>query len=160
MKIYTLGLYGLNSDEFFGAVEMAQPAVFIDVRRRRGVRGSDYAFANSLRLQRELRIRGIRYEHMIELAPSVLARSLQTQDDASRGVKKRTRVGLSRTFRKMYEAECLAHSNLRMSFKEFTQENYSLILFCVERNPDSCHRSILAEQLGNDLNVLVEHLLP
>jgi hypothetical protein len=33
-------------------------------------------------------------------------------------------------------------------------------LFCVEREPDACHRSLLAERLAADLGVEVVHLLP
>ena len=32
--------------------------------------------------------------------------------------------------------------------------------FCVERDPEACHRSIVAERLANDHGVSVGHLLP
>jgi len=33
-------------------------------------------------------------------------------------------------------------------------------LFCVEREPAACHRSLLAERLGKDLGIEVEHIIP
>ena len=32
--------------------------------------------------------------------------------------------------------------------------------FCVERDPEACHRSIVAERLANEHGVSVGHLLP
>nr|MBA3379353.1 hypothetical protein [Chloroflexia bacterium] len=35
-----------------------------------------------------------------------------------------------------------------------------IMLFCVERVPAACHRSLLAERLAGDLGVEVMHILP
>ncbi|WP_349829476.1 hypothetical protein [Brevibacterium litoralis] len=42
----------------------------LDVRQRRGVRGTEYAWANSRRLQAALAANGIDYRHHRELAPT------------------------------------------------------------------------------------------
>jgi hypothetical protein len=33
-------------------------------------------------------------------------------------------------------------------------------LFCVERDPEACHRSLVAERLAEEYGVTVAHLLP
>ena len=50
-------------------------------RSRRGVRGSTYAFANSLRLQARLTDLGIRYLHRKDLAPTQAVRDRQAAAD-------------------------------------------------------------------------------
>ncbi len=50
-RIVTIGVYGFEEEEFFAALANARVDLFCDVRRRRGVRGARYAFANSQRLQ-------------------------------------------------------------------------------------------------------------
>jgi hypothetical protein len=36
----------------------------------------------------------------------------------------------------------------------------TIVLFCVERAPAACHRSLLAERLAGDLGAEVMHLVP
>ena len=50
MQILTIGVYGFTHDTFREALAKHRPGVFVDTRRRRGVRGSQYSFANSQRL--------------------------------------------------------------------------------------------------------------
>ena len=49
MKVFTIGVYGWDEEDFAQALRDAAPDVFVDVRRRRGLRGSTYAWANSTR---------------------------------------------------------------------------------------------------------------
>ncbi|HEX9735328.1 MAG TPA: DUF488 family protein [Thermoanaerobaculia bacterium] len=70
IRIVTIGVYGFDEEGFFLALTNAGVDTFCDVRRRRGLRGSTYAFANSRRLQDRLATVGIRYVHVKELAPS------------------------------------------------------------------------------------------
>ncbi len=53
-KIVTIGAIGYSAEAFFRALQQAGVDTFVDVRRRRAVRGADYAFANSQRLQARL----------------------------------------------------------------------------------------------------------
>lgn len=96
--IMTIGVYGFDEQSFFSALTNAEVDTFCDIRRRRGLRGSAYAFANSRRLQERLAALGIRYIHMRELAPSSAVRDIQKVDDNRRGVGKRRRVALSPAF--------------------------------------------------------------
>ena len=52
-------------------------AVLCDVRRRRGVRGSEYAWVNSLRLQQTIARLDIEYQHRLDLAPSNAVREVR-----------------------------------------------------------------------------------
>jgi uncharacterized protein (DUF488 family) len=76
-KIVTIGVYGFDAESFFAALQRAGVDTLCDIRRRRGVRGSEYAFANRARLEARLAARGIRYVHRLDLAPSTALREAQ-----------------------------------------------------------------------------------
>ena len=69
--------------------------LLLDVRQRRGVRGPEYAWANSARLQAALAGAGVAYEHHKELAPTTELRHLQYAEDARRREGKRSRTILA-----------------------------------------------------------------
>src|SRR5688500_19125611 len=91
----TIGVYGFDADRFLRALRAADVRVLVDVRQRRGVRGSEYAWANAARLQAALQAAGIAYRHAKELAPTTELRRLQYAEDARTGVGKRSRVELA-----------------------------------------------------------------
>lgn len=97
-RLFTIGAYGFDAQGFFAALQEAQVDLFLDLRRRRGVRGRDYAFANAGRLQRELEARGIFYRHLITLAPDQETRELQSREDAAHRVARRRRETLGDAF--------------------------------------------------------------
>jgi uncharacterized protein (DUF488 family) len=66
-SVVTIGVYGFALEEFLDALREADVRQLIDVRQRRGVRGSEYAWANSARLQSALADAGIDYRHHKEL---------------------------------------------------------------------------------------------
>ena len=53
-RIATIGVYRFNGESFVAALDEAGVTVVVDVRQRRGVRGTEYAWANALRLQSSL----------------------------------------------------------------------------------------------------------
>ncbi len=73
----TIGVYGFDRDSFLTALTGAGVELLLDVRQRRGVRGSEYAWANAQRLQAALAEPGIGYSHLKELAPTTEMRQLQ-----------------------------------------------------------------------------------
>ena len=77
----------------------------VDVRQRRGVRGSEYAWANATRLQAALAEAGIDYRHHKELAPTTELRRLQYREDARQGVGKRARTELAPEYVARYTRE-------------------------------------------------------
>lgn len=60
--IATIGVYDWTFDAWLDALRTAGVQLVVDVRQRRGVRGSVYAWANAQRLQAALAEAGISYE--------------------------------------------------------------------------------------------------
>ncbi len=84
-RVVTIGVYEWDLERFLAALAGAEVRVLLDVRQRRGVRGREYAWANSLRLQDALAAAGIAYQHHLELAPTTALRQAQYAEDARRG---------------------------------------------------------------------------
>jgi uncharacterized protein (DUF488 family) len=160
IQLYTIGVYGFTEAGFFEALEGAGIDTFCDIRRRRGLRGSEYAFANATRLQQELERRGIRYRHFLELAPSPSLRSDQAAEDKAERTAKRQRSALSPAFVSGFRDTCLAGFDSAAFAAELGSEAQRVVLFCVEREPGACHRSLVAERLEQELGAPVTHLLP
>jgi len=66
--LVTIGVYDFTAESFAEALSGADVRLLLDVRQRRGVRGSAYAWANAVRLQESLAQSGIAYAHHLELA--------------------------------------------------------------------------------------------
>lgn len=158
--LFTIGVYGSDEGQFFDALVKHQIDTFCDIRLRRGMRGSRYAFVKSTALQQQLQIRGVRYIHRKDLAPSAYARSQQRAEDVSQAVAKRDRTRLSAAFIRAYEAECLSSFDGAAFMQSLGLAPQRVVLFCVERHPDACHRSLIARRLEHDLGLQVEHILP
>jgi uncharacterized protein (DUF488 family) len=151
-------VYGFTADAFFSALVTADVDLFCDLRARRGLRGRDYAFANSQRLQARLRDIGIRYLHFPELAPTTEIRSLQHRADTEVGVAKRERVRLGDSFITAYLA-LLTGPPALAALDRIASIASVPALFCIERMPSACHRSLVAERLARDA-IPVEDLVP
>ncbi|MGH2908226.1 MAG: DUF488 family protein, partial [Solirubrobacteraceae bacterium] len=80
-RIATIGVYGFDGERFVEALDEAGVTMVIDVRQRRGVRGSQYAWANAGRLTRRLAEQRLGYAHHPELAPTTELRELQYAAD-------------------------------------------------------------------------------
>src|SRR5579872_1567158 len=158
-RLYTIGVYGWDADHFFNALQQNEMDLFLDIRRRRGVRGSEYPFANAGRLQRELEARKIPYRHLIELAPEQETRDLQSKDDAERRIARRKREALSEAFVADYTRRTLDPFDWDKLIVELQSYRHP-VLFCVERTPEACHRRLVAERLKSLTGVPVTHLLP
>jgi uncharacterized protein (DUF488 family) len=157
--LITIGVYGFDAARFLDALEEAGVEVLIDVRQRRGVRGSEYAWANSKRLQAALAEAGIEYRHMKELAPTTELRRLQYREDDRRGEGKRSRTVLAPEYARGYTEEILDRADLT-PIAELAAAGRRPALLCVERDPEACHRSLIAERLANRRGLAVEHLRP
>lgn len=157
--VATIGVYGFSLQSFMETLDRADVGLVLDVRQRRGVRGSQYAWANSLRLQAALREARIAYEHHKELAPTTELRELQYREDARQGVGKRTRAVLAPEYRARYIAEILDAVDLGAILERLPNDRKSALL-CVERDPQACHRSLIAERLAEQYSVAMMHLRP
>jgi uncharacterized protein (DUF488 family) len=159
MKVGTIGVYGWTLEGFLIALEEADVRLVIDVRQRRGVRGSEYAWANAARLQQALAVAGIDYRHHKELAPTTELRQLQYAADDLQGVGKRSRVDLAPAYRERYLREILVVADLDALVRELPAEGICTLM-CVERDPEACHRSLVAERLASEFGASVVHLRP
>ncbi len=157
-RVATIGVYDFDSETFIQRLQQADVRLLLDVRQRRGVRGSQYAWANSRRLQAALAQAGIAYQHHLELAPTTELRQLQYAEDARQGVGKRNRRELATEYTKRYITEILDHADLD-TVAALPEEGVTALL-CVERDPEACHRSLIATRLTERYDVVVEHLYP
>ncbi|MFD5476365.1 DUF488 family protein, N3 subclade [Streptomyces hawaiiensis] len=155
----TIGVYGFDAESFLQRLRHADVRLLLDVRQRRGVRGPEFAWANSLRLQAALARAGIAYEHHPELAPTGELRRLQYAEDDRRGVGKRSRRELAAEYIRRYTTEILDRTDLTPIVSALPSRG-TAALFCVEADPEACHRSLIAQRLAERHRVTVEHLRP
>jgi uncharacterized protein (DUF488 family) len=159
MEFFTIGVYNSSENEFFNKLTENHIDTFCDIRQRRGVRGSQYSFVNSNRLQEKLGALGIKYWHVIYLAPTQEIRDLQKNVDQVNGELKRERQKLGQVFSIEYSNRILS----KFDFDDFI-ENLDkvganrVVLFCVEEHPEACHRSIVANKLVELFNYKITHL--
>jgi uncharacterized protein (DUF488 family) len=157
--IATIGVYGWTLDAWLAALRAAGVRLVLDVRQRRGVRGSEYAWANAQRLQAVLADAGIAYDHRQELAPTTELRQLQYAEDDRLGVGKRSRVDLAPEYVERYEREILGQVDLPPIVEGLPGTGAS-VLMCVERDPEACHRSLIADRIAAEFGFTVTHLRP
>jgi uncharacterized protein (DUF488 family) len=157
--VATIGVYGFDAESFVERLRRADVRLLLDVRQRRGVRGPEYAWANSRRLQAVLADAGIDYEHRPELAPTTEMRQLQYAEDDRQGVGKRSRHELATEYIRRYTAEILDHADLTAIVSELPDDG-TAALFCVEKDPEACHRSLIAQRLAERHGLAIEHLRP
>ncbi|MFJ6759251.1 DUF488 family protein [Streptomyces sp. NPDC091273] len=159
LKLATIGVYGFDGDSYLERLRQADVRLVLDVRQRRGVRGPAYAWANSKRLQAALAEAGIAYAHHRELAPTTELRHLQYAEDDRQGVGKRSRRELAAEYTRRYTAEILDPVDLDPVVAEMPGNGIAA-LFCVETDPEACHRSLVAGRLAEQHQITVEHLRP
>ncbi|MGC7096283.1 DUF488 domain-containing protein [Amycolatopsis lurida] len=150
-RVTTIGVYGFTAAAFLQQLTEEGVGLLLDLRQRRGVRGPDYAWANSMRLQRALAEAGIAYRHVKQLAPTTELRHLQYREDDRQGVGKRNRVALAPEYIARYTREILDSVDLG-ALAAGLPDNATTALFCVERDPEACHRSLVAARLLTRIN--------
>ncbi len=123
------------------------------------MRGSEYAWANAGRLQAALEAAGIGYVHVKELAPTTELRQLQYADDANEGVGKRSRTRLAPAYVERYSREILDPVGAEPGVAALPPEGAGA-LFCVVRDPEACHRSLIADRVAEQHGIPVTHLRP
>jgi uncharacterized protein (DUF488 family) len=158
-RVATIGVYGWTLERFLAALTDAGVGLVLDVRQRRGVRGSEYAWANARRLQDALAASAFGYAHHVELAPTTELRQLQYREDDRRGVGKRSRSELAEAYRTRYLREILDQVDLGAFARELPVDSATALL-CVERDPVACHRSLVADRLAEEGLADVFHLVP
>ena len=158
-RIATIGVYGFTLGTFLDALRAHDVAQLLDVRQRRGVRGPEYAWANAKRLQAALADAGVDYRHHVELAPTTELRQLQYAEDARQGVGKRSRSELASEYVERYTREILDAADLDPVVAAMPADGAAALL-CVERDPEACHRSLIAARLAAEHGFEVRDLRP
>jgi uncharacterized protein (DUF488 family) len=157
--VLTIGVYGFDQKTFLATLDEVAVKLLLDVRQRRGLRGSEYSWANSARLQTALADAGIAYRHHKELAPSTELRHVQYAEDERQGVGKRSRVQLAPEYRERYTHEILDRVDLA-AIVESLPADAATALLCVERDPEACHRSLIVDRMAAEHGASVRHLTP
>lgn len=161
MRIFTIGGYGFDEHSFLVALKEADIDLFIDIRQRAGMRGARYSFLNKSNLQKSLSRVGKEYLHISKLAPTTDIRTLQKVEDAATGVLKRERIELSASFIEAYNKEIMDTFETELEeFADSLQDVESMAFFCVEEQPEACHRSLVAARVAEYFGVVVEDLRP
>ena len=155
----TIGIYGFTADSFLRQLQDNGVRLLIDVRQRRGVRGAQYAWANSKRLQALLAGAQILYEHHLYLAPTTELRELQYAEDRRQGVGKRSRIRLGNEYVRRYTSEILDDADLG-SLVANANGAGTAALMCVERDSCACHRSLIARRLEREYQIRIINLVP
>jgi uncharacterized protein (DUF488 family) len=158
-RLVTIDVYDWTLEQFLEALRGAGVTQLLDLRQRRGVRGSQYAWANSKRLQAALAEAGVAYEHLPELAPTTDLRHLQYAEDARQGVGKRSRVRLAPDYVTRFTEERLDQVDLEHVVESMPADG-AVALLCVERDAEACHRSLVAERIAERFGLALEHLRP
>ena len=133
--------------------------IVVDVRQRRGVRGAEYAWANARRLEAAVTGAGLEYRHHRELAPTTELRHLQYAEDDRLGVGKRSRAELAPAYVERYTREILGQVDLAPLVERLPHDGVAALM-CVERDPEACHRSLIAARLADEFGLPVTHLRP
>lgn len=158
-RLATIGVYDFDLDGFLEALHEAGVGLVLDVRQRRGVRGSEYAWANAKRLEAALWDADIAYAHLPQLAPTTELRQLQYAADDRAGEGKRSRSTLARAYVEGYVREILDEADLD-AVVEVMPNDAATALLCVEQEPAACHRSLVADELARSYGLPVVHITP
>jgi uncharacterized protein (DUF488 family) len=139
--IFTIGYEGASLADFLRRLQVAGVSILLDVRelplsRRRG-------FSKS-QLAEHLQRHGIRYVHKRELgAPREIRHALRANGDYA---------GYFRRFRTYLETQSAV-------LQDVIDECVGAVaLMCFERNPEECHRSVVANELGKLVDIKPVHL--
>jgi uncharacterized protein (DUF488 family) len=158
-SVATIGVYGFTAETFLAALREHDVRLLVDVRQRRGVRGREYAWANAARLRQLLADAGIAYAHRPELAPTTELRQLQYAEDDRLGVGKRERRELAPAYVERFTREILDAADLEPLVAKLPEQGTAALL-CVERDPEACHRSLVADRLAGAYGARIVHLRP
>lgn len=133
MIFFTIGVFNSSEEEFFNKLTGNKIDTFLDIRQRRGVRGSKYDFVNSVQLQKKLASLNINYVYFKDLAPTIKIRELQKRADRISGEVNTKRSTLGSVFALEYRKQILEAFNYDQLFSFLRDSGAErVVLFCVE----------------------------
>jgi len=142
--VYTIGYQGATMQAFLAALTAARVELLVDVR---AVASSRRPGFSKTALAANLDGAGIKYLHL---------RGLGTPADGRAAV----RAGRPAEMRRIYAAH-LETDVAREQLDELTdlvRAGQRIALLCFEADPEHCHRSIVASELGTRIPIRVENL--
>lgn len=158
-NIFTIGVYNSTEESYFQKLVENKIDVFCDIRQRRGVRGSQYKYVNSLYLQNKLSELGIKYIYIKELAPTNEIRQKQKHADKLNNETKKLRNSLGDVFVKEYKNQILNKFDFGALVNELNEVcAQNPVFFCVEEKAEACHRSLVAKALSDKIGANVINL--
>lgn len=142
--LYTIGYEGADIGRFIAALRAAGVALLIDVRDAPVSRKRDFAKAA---LERHLAAAGIAYRHLKSLGNPKAGRDAAKAGDAA---------GYKRIFEAHMAGDAAQAGVAQAAELALAQP---ACLLCLERNPNHCHRLIVAERIAERSGLRIEHLL-
>lgn len=159
INLFTIGVYNSTEESYFKKLTDNGIELFLDIRQRRGVRGSQYKYVNSNYLQAKLQQLGITYEYIKELAPTKEIRQMQKDADKINGETKKQRTTLGPVFASEYKKQILNAYDIEALAEQLRKSGVkNVVLFCVEEHAEACHRSIVASKLSEIFSTSVTNL--
>ena len=153
MKLCTIGFSKCSAKDFFSNLKEANVQKLIDVRRRNTSHLCGFTEKQDLKFFLE-ECFGIAYEHIPELAPS---EELLTDYLKQLGKKKYDNRAWH-DYVQRFQNEVLSKP-IAGRFKKSTENFNSICLLCSEKEPDYCHRRLLAEHFKKHVpDIEVVHL--
>ncbi|MGE5554590.1 MAG: DUF488 family protein [Betaproteobacteria bacterium] len=138
--LYTVGYEGARLNDFVEQLKELHIQLVVDVREKAWSRKPGFSKTS---LNTALARRGIKYIHVPELgSPSSIRRQLHEDGDYRR-------------FFAEYRRYLLNHSDVADGLVE-DLENETACLMCFERDPNTCHRKVIAEYLTSIAGLMKE----
>ena len=123
------------------------------------MRGPLYRHANAAALQAKLAALGIAYSHEEALATPEEIQDIQKKADHEAGVGQTTRATLSDAFKDAYGQQVLSAWSVRDFVDSFPLDAI-VVLFCVERAANACHRSLAASEIEKQTGQRISDITP
>lgn len=130
--VYTIGYEGTDIDRFISTLKAVGVSVLADVRAVAISRKKGFS---KTRLRVRLEAEGISYVHLVELGDPKAGREA-------------ARAGNIAEFKRIYSAHLkLPNSMAAFNVLHETVQTESVCMLCFERDPATCHRTLIADRL-------------
>ena len=143
--IYTMGFTQKNAETFFEKIKKADIDILVDVRLNNKSQLAGFTKGQDLvYLLKE--ICDCKYSHEVSFAPTK-----EILDGYKKG---------SMSWEK-YENEytsLLKRRKVEETFSKKFMGVENVLFLCSEPTPEQCHRRLLAEYIGNELNIEIKHI--
>lgn len=146
MKLATIGYEGAPQDAVFDALEKAGVELLVDVRAVTSSRRPGFSKSH---LAAGLPERGIEYLHL---------RGLGTPKEGRMAARSGDEKGLRRVFGAHMKTPEARHDY--EALLDLLRRGKKICLMCYEHDPATCHRTIIAERVGEELGLKIENLTP